>query len=164
MRISLREIILAHQFVSICRNILTGNLTLNILAVLTPARNNQGYSFECFNTTSLLAARRRASVTKMLNIKKMVFPVLYTISKSRDSTVDIATGYGLSGRNSGLGGGKDFHFSKSSRPVLGPTQSLIQWVPGALSPGVKRPRREADHSPLTIVKLKKTCIYTSTPP
>jgi hypothetical protein len=30
--------------------------------------------------------------------------------------------------------------------VLGPTQPPIQWVPGALSLGVKRPRREADHS------------------
>jgi len=30
-----------------------------------------------------------------------------------------------------------------SRPTLGPTHSLIQWVTGALSPGIKRPRREA---------------------
>jgi hypothetical protein len=29
-------------------------------------------------------------------------------------------------------------------PVLGPTQSPIQWVQGALSLGVKRPGREAD--------------------
>jgi hypothetical protein len=27
------------------------------------------------------------------------------------------------------------------------TQTPIQWVPGALSPGLKRPGREADHSP-----------------
>jgi hypothetical protein len=27
-----------------------------------------------------------------------------------------------------------------------PTQPPIQWVPGALSPGVKRQGREADHS------------------
>jgi hypothetical protein len=31
--------------------------------------------------------------------------------------------------------------------ALGPTQPPIQWVPGALSLGVKRPGREADHSP-----------------
>jgi hypothetical protein len=30
--------------------------------------------------------------------------------------------------------------------ALGPTQPPIQWVPGALSLGVKRPEREADHS------------------
>jgi hypothetical protein len=35
--------------------------------------------------------------------------------------------------------------------------------PGALSPGVKRPGREADHSPLTSAKVKKTWVYMSTP-
>jgi hypothetical protein len=50
-------------------------------------------------------------------------------------------------RNSSPDREKNFLFSTSSRPALGPTQPLIQWVPGALSPGVKRPRREADHSP-----------------
>jgi hypothetical protein len=33
----------------------------------------------------------------------------------------------------------------ASRRALGPTQPPIQWVPGALSLGVKRPGREADH-------------------
>jgi hypothetical protein len=37
-------------------------------------------------------------------------------------------------------------FHTASRSVLRPTQSLIQWVPGALSLGLKRPEREADHS------------------
>jgi hypothetical protein len=32
------------------------------------------------------------------------------------------------------------------RPVLRPTQPPLQWVPLAVSPGVKRPRREADHT------------------
>jgi hypothetical protein len=35
----------------------------------------------------------------------------------------------------------------TSRPVLWPTQPPIQWIPETLSPGVKRPGREADHSP-----------------
>jgi hypothetical protein len=38
----------------------------------------------------------------------------------------------------------------------------IQWVPGALSPGLKRPGRAADHSPLTSAKVKKMWIYIST--
>jgi hypothetical protein len=59
---------------------------------------------------------------------------------------------------------KNFLFSTSSRQVLGPTQSPIQWVPGALSPGVKRPGRETDHSLPTSAEVKKTWIYTSNPP
>jgi hypothetical protein len=55
-------------------------------------------------------------------------------------------------------------FSKSSRLALRSTQPPVQWVPGALSPGVKRPGREADHSPPTSAEVKKTWIYTSTPP
>jgi hypothetical protein len=37
----------------------------------------------------------------------------------------------------------------------GPTQPPIQRVPRALSPGVKRPGREADHSPPTSAEVKK---------
>jgi hypothetical protein len=39
-------------------------------------------------------------------------------------------------------------------PALGATQPPIQWVPGALSLGVKWPGREADHSPLSSAELK----------
>jgi hypothetical protein len=39
-----------------------------------------------------------------------------------------------------------FPFTTASRTALGPTQPPIQWIPGALSLGVKRPGREADHS------------------
>jgi hypothetical protein len=60
--------------------------------------------------------------------------------------------------------GKNFHFSMSSRPALGPTQHPIQWVSGAFSLGVKRPEREADHSSSTSAEVKKTYVYTSTPP
>jgi hypothetical protein len=39
--------------------------------------------------------------------------------------------------------------------ALGPTQPPIQWVPGALSLGVKWPGHEPDHSPQSSVKVKK---------
>jgi hypothetical protein len=39
-----------------------------------------------------------------------------------------------------------FLFETTSRPTLWPTQSLIQWITWALSLGIKRPGREADHS------------------
>jgi hypothetical protein len=61
-------------------------------------------------------------------------------------------------------GVKNFLFSRSSRPALRSTQPPLQWVPGALSPGVKRPGREVDHSPPTSAEVKKMWIYTSAPP
>jgi hypothetical protein len=42
-----------------------------------------------------------------------------------------------------------------SKTALGPTQPPIQWVPGALSLGVKRPGREADHSPPSSAEVKE---------
>jgi hypothetical protein len=57
-------------------------------------------------------------------------------------------------------GARDFF---SSRPVLGPTQPPIQWVPGALFTGVKRPEREADHLPPSSVEIKKGGAITPLP-
>jgi hypothetical protein len=37
----------------------------------------------------------------------------------------------------------------------GPTQPPIQWVPGALSLGVKRPGSEADYSPPSSAEVKE---------
>jgi hypothetical protein len=91
----------------------------------------------------------------------LVQSTLYSVSgvsSSRGSSVGIADGWPW-GRSSSPGKVKNFHLSVSSRPALGPTQPPIHWVPGALSPGVKRQEREADHSPPTSVKAKKTLIY-----
>jgi hypothetical protein len=57
-----------------------------------------------------------------------------------------------------------FFFTTVSRTALGPTQPPIQWVPGALFLGVKRPVREADHSPPPSAEVKNAWSYTSTPP
>jgi hypothetical protein len=45
--------------------------------------------------------------------------------------------------------------SVASRTALMPTQPPIQWVPGALSLAVKRPGREADHSPPSSAEIKE---------
>jgi hypothetical protein len=80
---------------------------------------------------------------------------------SHSSAVGVATGYRLDHMNPGRV--TNVHFSVSSRPSLGPL-APYQWVPRAFSPGVKRQGREADHSPPTNAEVKKTWIYTSTPP
>jgi hypothetical protein len=77
----------------------------------------------------------------------------------------IALSYGLDDRGfesrQGLG---IFLFTTASRPALGPTQPPIQWVPEALSLGVKRSGREADHSPSSGAEVKNAWSYTSTSP
>jgi hypothetical protein len=82
-----------------------------------------------------------------------------------DSSVGIALGYRLEVRGSrvrfpaGLG---IFLFTTASRTALGPTQPPIQWVPGALSLGVRRPGREADH-PHLVPRSKNEWSYISIP-
>jgi hypothetical protein len=63
----------------------------------------------------------------------------------------MALGYGLDDR------GSRFRFPAGavSRTALGPTQPPIQREPGALSLGVKRPGREADHSPPSSAEVKE---------
>jgi hypothetical protein len=74
--------------------------------------------------------------------------------KSRDSSVGIALGHGLDDRVSRIpfpaaGTG---NFSLHHHVQNG---SGAQWVPGALSLGVERPGREADHSPPSSAEVKE---------
>jgi hypothetical protein len=72
-------------------------------------------------------------------------------------------GYGLDDR--GFESRQDlgiFLSATASRTALGPTQPPIQWLPGALSLGVKRPGRETDHSPPSSAEIKNAWSYTST--
>jgi hypothetical protein len=66
----------------------------------------------------------------------------------RDSSVGIATGYGLDGPGIRSRWGRDF--PHLSRPALGYIQPPLQWVPD-FSGGRKRPGRDADPSPLSSV-------------
>jgi hypothetical protein len=71
----------------------------------------------------------------------------------QDSVVSTATGYELDDRRVGVRA--LVGASSMSRPALGSTQPPIQRVVGDLSPGVKRPGREADHSPPISAEVKK---------
>jgi hypothetical protein len=51
-------------------------------------------------------------------------------------------------------GKEAFLYSTASRPALEPTQSPIQWVPGALPPGINRQWSEALYSPPSGEKVK----------
>jgi hypothetical protein len=71
---------------------------------------------------------------------------------SWDSSVGIATveEFGFDSRQ----GQESFFLSTASRLAPGATQPPLHWVPGALSPGVKRQGREADHSPPSSAGVK----------
>jgi hypothetical protein len=84
------------------------------------------------------------------------------MKESRDSSVGIALGYGLDDRGSRVRfPAGDGNFSLHYRVQNG---SGAQWVPGALSLGVKWQGREADHSPPSSAEVKTAWSYTSTPP
>jgi hypothetical protein len=86
---------------------------------------------------------------------------------NRDNAVGIATGYGLDDRGVEVRvevGSRIFSSPRFPDRLWGPHRPLIQWVPEALSPVVKRPGPEAEHSPSTSAEVNKMCLYTSTPP
>jgi hypothetical protein len=56
-----------------------------------------------------------------------------------------------------------FLYSTVSKPPLGTIQSPIQWVPAALSPGVKLPGREVDYSPPSNVEVENFGAIPSLP-
>jgi len=66
-----------------------------------------------------------------------------------------ATGWTMQVFNPGMNN-TTFIFSKTSTPALGPT-------PKVLSSGVKRPGRQADHSPPHSAKVTNVWSYTSSP-
>jgi hypothetical protein len=79
-------------------------------------------------------------------------------SVSRNISVGIGTGYGLDdciiGVQFSVGDG-NFSLRHHVQTGSGTTQPPIQLIPGALSLGVKRPRREADRSPPSSAEVKE---------
>jgi hypothetical protein len=62
-------------------------------------------------------------------------------------------------------GQRVFPLSSVSRPALGPTQPPVQWVPGVLSPGLKRGRGVTlTTHPHLVLMSRMSRSYTSSPP
>jgi hypothetical protein len=87
--------------------------------------------------------------------------------KSRDSSVGVALGYGFDDRGSRVRFPAEAgNFSLHHRVQNGSGAHPASYPMGARGsfPGVKRPGREADHSPPTSAEVKNVLSYTSTPP
>jgi hypothetical protein len=81
----------------------------------------------------------------------------YASMRSRDSSVGTAIRLCVgrqTNRYSIARKSKKYLFSAASRPSGGSIQPPVQWVPGAFSPGIKRQRRESDHSILSSAEVK----------
>jgi hypothetical protein len=79
-------------------------------------------------------------VDKLIKNKSAQFLLNYF--SSQDSSLGIAKVYGQD-----KAGAREFSVFRSVRTDPEPTQPLSQCVLGALSPGVKQPGSEADHTP-----------------
>jgi hypothetical protein len=90
----------------------------------------------------------------------------WRIYRSRGSSVSIVPDYGLDDRAMGIRSpaeAKGFLLVSVSRPALGPTQPPVQWVPGVLSPGVKRCRGVTLTTHPHLVprsRMSKSCTYS----
>jgi hypothetical protein len=78
---------------------------------------------------------------------------LLPVSRSRDSSVGIATGYRLDGPGSISGRERFFPLQRSDR-FWDPPSPLFNSYRGFFPPGIKRPERQSDHSPRSSADIK----------
>jgi hypothetical protein len=98
----------------------------------------------------------------------LAFYATISFSVEPGSSVSIVSNYGLDDRAievRSLAEAKDFPLDSVSRQALRSTQPPVQWVPGVLSPGVKRGQGVTltTHSHL-VSRLRMSRSYTSSTP
>jgi hypothetical protein len=125
--------------------------------------------WEVYMSASYLPCFRRAEVLglmcRVLLKVQISFSWMTTRRRSQDSSVNTETR--LQARRLGFISRQEQwrdSFPTASRPALGPTQLPVYWVPGSISLGTKRPKREVKHSPPSSAEDKNAWSYTSTPP
>jgi hypothetical protein len=88
----------------------------------------------------------------------IIIIIITVIIESRDSSVGTALGYELDDRGSRArfpAGAGNFSLHYRVQNGSGAIQPPMQWVLGAISLGVKRLGREADHSPPSSAEVKE---------
>jgi hypothetical protein len=115
-------------------------------------------------------SRHLPRMTRTNSLSQTVFIIWYTTSSSLYGIQHFTYVISTHSTNTDILGPKGypvlgwddiFLLSKSSRPPLGPTQPPIRWASEVLSPEVKQPWREANHSLVTSAEVKNTWIlYT----
>ena len=89
---------------------------------------------------------------RYLSLSAVIIIIIIVICVGRNSSVSIATRYGLDGPGIESRCGQDF--PHLSRPALGPTQPPYTMGTGSL-PGVKRPGRDVEHPPTSSAEVIK---------
>jgi hypothetical protein len=113
-----------------------------------PLCNVTSLVFTSYATTDLYLQQMNADNSGLLKYK----------AGSSVSIVSGRPGFDLQQRQ------RTFSLTSASRPALGPIQAPVQWVPGALSPGIQRGRGVMlTTHPLLEQRLRKSRGYTSSP-
>jgi hypothetical protein len=102
-----------------------------------------------------------AAFSRSAAVESVVCPFQFSFlySRSRDSSIGIATGWTAGVRFSV--GARDFSLQCPDRQKS--TQPPIQWVSGSPSTEVKRPGRKADHSTPSSAEVKNSRAVTPLP-